>query len=784
MKRNIFIADLVLIFLVSILPVSVKAQIISTIAGCGIGDDSLATKAELFAPNYVAADTSGNIYIVDQGNNRIRKVGISGIMTTVAGTGIGGYSGDGGQATAAELYYPSGITTDMAGNIYVSDGGNNCIRKITAAGIISTFAGNSTAGYGGDGGPATSAELNGPQGIAIDTSGNLYIADISNERVRKVDTAGIITTVAGNGIPGYTGDGIPATSAEMDFPWDVATDRKGNFYISDYNNSRVRKVDTAGMITTIAGNGIHGYSGDGGPATAAEIKTQSGLFADTSGNVYFSDGFNFRVRKIDTGGVITTVAGDGNPGFSGNGGPADSARFCKAAGLTMDRLGNIFVADNYNNQVRKISITDTITTFAGQNGFFCDGVAAAHTEISVPENIVVDTSGNVLVADYYNNRIRLIDASGTISTVAGNGVSGIRASFSGDGGNADSAQIFYPTAVAVDHNGNIYIADTYNFRIRKVNATDGVITTIAGNGSGVFSGDGGPATAAELGYPSGVAVDTAGNVYIADGGNARIRKINTSGIITTIAGNGTAGYGGDGGPANHAQIIPADVAVDQSGNVYIADGTNNRIRKVDSSGIITTIAGTGTAGFSGDGSMATLAEINYSSGIKVDGTGNVYFSDNGNNRIRMIDTSGIITTIAGNGTGGFSGDGGIATLAEINGPSGVAVDKTGNVYIADYHNYRIRKVSSTLSAATISKEAWNVTVYPNPTNGHVIIETPPDMTQGGRIIVYDIVGKEMERSAITKSKQVLNMENFADGVYIVQVINATGEKKNVKVIKE
>jgi sugar lactone lactonase YvrE len=246
--------------------------------------------------------------------------------------------------------------------------------------------------------------------------------------------------------------------------------------------------------------------------------------------------------------------------------------------------------------------------------------------------------------------------------------------------------------VAVDSSGNIYIADTYNERIRKV-STSGIITTVAGNGAATFSGDGGAATSAELHGPSGVAVDSSGNIYIADTYNERIRKVSTSGIITTVAGNGTGGYSGDGGAATSAELYyPSGVAVDSSGNIYIADRNNDRIREVSTSGIITTVAGNGTWGYSGDSGAATSAELYGPSGVAVDSSGNIFFVEDGNNRVRKVSASGIITTVAGNGTGGYSGDGGVATSAELYTPYGVAVDSSGNIYIADLNNNRIRKV--------------------------------------------------------------------------------------------
>ncbi|MFH1352591.1 MAG: LamG-like jellyroll fold domain-containing protein [bacterium] len=333
-----------------------------------------------------------------------------------------------------------------------------------------------------------------------------------------------------------------------------------------------------------------------------------------------------------------------------------------------------------------------ITTVAGtgSSGYSGDGGSATSAQLNLPCGVTADDSGNVYIADRNNHRVRKVNTSGTITTIAGNGSAG----YSGDGGTATSAQLYFPFGVAVDSSGNVYIADYGNNRIRKIN-TSGIITTIAGNGSGGYSGDDGSATSAQLYYPAGVAVDGSGNIYIADYYNHRIRKVDLSGYITTIAGNGSAGYSGDGGTATSAQLYyPAGVAVDGAGNIYIADYNNKCIRKINTSGIINTIAGTGTGGYSGDDGTATSAQLNDPRGVVTDSSGNVYIADSSNNRIRVISTSGIITTIAGTGTSGYSGDDGAATSAQLNWPTGIAITSSGNIYIADATNNRIRKLTA------------------------------------------------------------------------------------------
>ena len=357
-----------------------KAQIIKTVAGNGTqgysGDGGSATAAELYYPRGVAVDASGNLFIADVDNNVIRKVSNKGIITTVAGngygagTGNGGYSGDGGSAISAELYWPSGVAVDASGNLFIADLGNSRIRKVSTSGIITTVAGNGTQGYSGDGGSADSAELYLPTGVAVDVSGNLFIADDGNNRIRKVSTSGIITTVAGNGNNDYSGDGGSATSAELFWPSGVAVDASGNLFIADYYNHRIRRVSTNGIITTVAGNGKGGYSGDGGSADSAELYYPASVAMDASGNLFIADATNNRIRKVSTSGVITTLAGNGyrdvnsNGGYSGDGGSATAAALNTPRGVAVDASGNLFIADQYNYRIRKVTVGTVPVTLA------------------------------------------------------------------------------------------------------------------------------------------------------------------------------------------------------------------------------------------------------------------------------------------------------------------------------------------------------------------------------------------------------------------------------------
>ena len=641
------------------------ASDITTIAGGGNGNGGPATATSLFSPAAVALDAAGDIFIADSTDDVIREVNTHGVISTVAGNGTAGYSGDGGQATAAELNTPTGIALDAAGDIFIADSSNNVIREVNGStGVITTFAGNGTAGYSGDHGQATAAELKKPSAVAIDSAGDVYIADTANNVIREVNgSTRVITTIAGDGTAGYSGDHGQATAADLSGPTGIAVSSTGNIFIADTINNVVREV-SGGVITTVAGDGVAGYSGDNGAATTAALSGPTGIAIDSSGNLDIADTGNNVIRRV-AGGVITTVVGDGTAGYSGDGGQAIAAELAVPGGLAVNSAGDIFVADTLNAVIREVS-GGVINTVAG-NGFASysgDGGQATAAELDQPAGVVVNAAGDIFIADSLNSVIREINpATGVITTFAGNGFAG----YSGDGGHATSAELYFAQAMAFDSAGDLFIADSDNCVIREVNASTGDITTVAGNGNIGYSGDNGPATAAELYDPLGVAVNAAGDIFIADSLNNVIREVNTLGVITTVAGNGTAGYSGDNGPATAAELnFPTGIAIDSAGDIYFADSNNNVIREV-SGGVITTVAGNGTAGYSGDRGPATAAELNFPTGVAFDSSGDLYIDDSGNNVIREV-SAGVITTVAGNGTGGYSGDGGPATTAEIERP--------------------------------------------------------------------------------------------------------------------
>ncbi len=694
-----------LILLQIILFSNLQAQNINTIAG-GVGDQGIDTSAELHQPTGVAADKWGNIFIADAGNHVVRKVDTNGIITTYAGAqSYSGFSGDGGPAILARLYSPMGVVVDTFGNLFISDEGNNRIREVNAAGIITTYAGNGTLFSVNDGVKATLSSVYQPYGIALDKKGNLYIAERGDNRVRKVSLSDTITTVAGNGIAGFSGDHGLADTSEINMPWAVCVDAKGNIFIADKGNYRIRKVDTSGIITTIAGNGIVGYSGDGGPATVAEFNNLSGISADSLGDIYVSDSVNAEIRRIDTSGIITRFAGSLLiNGFSGDGGLDTAAKLNTPEGTAFDKKGNFYIADYSNNRIRKVNTTGIIKTFAGSNfyssaGYKGDGGPAILALLSNPSGVVFDTMQNLYIADRGNHVVRMVNSAGIISTFAGNDTSGT----SGDGGLAIHAQLSTPASVATDRKGNLFICDQGRNMVRKVNRL-GIISTYAGNGVPGFRGDGGKADTAELSTPAAIATDKYGNLYIADQNNNRIRKIDTNQVITTIAGTAIATYYGDGGPAILAEFnSPAGLCLDTTGNIYIADRNNYRVRKIDLAGNISTIAGNGAGGYSGDGAAAISAGINLPQVITVDRSGNLFIE--ASDYFRKVNTAGIISTIAGNGEGGFYGDGGPAISSVLSeGPfGGMVTDAYGNLLIPDYLNNRIREIyNASITIATAS----------------------------------------------------------------------------------
>jgi hypothetical protein len=824
---------------------SASSAEISTLAGSVVPGPGPATSIGI-DPFAVAAH-NGNLFVADPAANVVREITGAGAQVVIAGNGGWGTdNGDGGPATSAGLFNPVGLAVDAHGDVFIAEYSNGLVRMVAGSNCASscplglpkatahdiyTVAGGGTA-VPGDGGPARSAGLSGPAQLAVDSKGDLLIADSGENRVQMVAaapcssscpyglgsmTVGDIYTVAGSSAGGYAGDGGPATSAELSSPNGVATDARGDLLIADRSNSRVRFVAAASCSTscpyglpstkawhiyTVAGNGSPGYSGDGGPGKSAELQYATGVGVDANGDVLIADTYNYRVRMVAAStcssacpfglastktGAIYTVAGDGLSGSLQNGIPATAA-FVYPSGIALDSAGDIAIADNGDLFVRVVAakacssscpygLSSTnvgdIYTVGGNYtfGFSGDAGPATSAQMSVPAGVTV-YAGNVLIADTDDNRVRMVAGSscpsscpfglpstvaGAIYTVAGTGAIG----YAGDGGPAISASIWLPEGVAVDAKGDLLIADDMNARVRLVaksscssscpfgltSMTAGDIYTVAGNGTLGYAGDGGPATAGELNFFSGVAVDHKGDLLIADSDNHRVRMVAASscssacpfgrstlaGDIYTVAGNGTYGFSGDGGPGASAEVAsPSGVAVDANGDALFADAGNNRVRILAAAscssscpfklattkrGDIYTVAGNGGAGAPGDGGPATSAGLPlgfdpFPSSVALDSKGDLLITTNnlfvaGSSRVRMVassscssscpfglssTTADYIYTVAGGGSASLN-DHGFATATSLGLPSGVAVNSRGDLIFADNKNDRIRIVA-------------------------------------------------------------------------------------------
>lgn len=694
------VAQTTALILASTVGASAQGHRIDTLAGAG-PDQIPALSFGLGSVRSVAADRDGNVFIGSFDYSRIFRVDRAGILTAAVGNGGNGSGGgDGGSATDATLGQPGGIALDSAGNLFFVDGSDRVRRVDAATRVITTVAGG-LYGFSGDGGPAQEAALSNPVGIALNGDGDLFIADRGNQRIRRVDAGtGFIATVAGTGNRGYSGDPGPATEADLSDPAAVAVDLDGNLLIADSGNHRIRRVNQAtGQIETIAGNGLPGFGGDGGPAIEASFANPTWLTVDAAGDLVVTDTTNHRVRRISAG-IVSTVAGSGDLGSEGDGGPAVGASM-GPAGIVIDPDGNLLVADGFGRRVRRVDAsTAVIVAFAGNGGAGSatgDGGPALPALLAEPSSLALAGNADLFIADRGDNRVRRVErTTGIITTVAGNGTS----PSSGDGGQATDAGFNGPTGLAVDEGGNLFVVDQGAHKIRRVDVASGVITTIAGSGTQGLCGHDLPALEACFNGPWGLTADAAGNLFVADTFNNRVARYDVAaGTVTTVAGNGSQGYSGDGGAATQASLaLPMGVAVDREGRfLYIADSFNFRVRRVNlSTGIIRTLAGDGnSAGSYEDGVPATSISLALPWGLALDAENNLLITDAPANQIKKVVVStGLIYRVAGAGSVGFAGDGGLALDAVLNQPTSAVGDSDGNLFIADQMNHRVRRVTN------------------------------------------------------------------------------------------
>ena len=653
----------------------VGAQGLDLLAGSpgGPGNaDGTGSDARFAGPTGVAVDNAGNTYVADTTNQTIRKITSAGVVTTLAG--LAGTTGTAnGTGTAARFYSPLGVAVDPAGNVYVADTWNHAIRKITPEGVVSTLAG--LAGSAGNAnGTGSAARFNYPASVAVDASGNAYVAEWQSHTIRKITAAGDVSTLAGLVLTVGTADGT-GTSARFNGPKGVASDATGNVYVADTGNHTIRMITPAGVVSTLAGQAAIPGTTDA-TGQAARFNSPQGVAVDAAGNVYVADYNNNAIRKVTPAGEVITLAGlAGTVGSAGGTGTA--ARFNNPQGVAVDPAGtNVYVAERGNNTIRRITISagvgevSTLAGLAGGSGS-ADGTGPS-ARFYNPYGLAVDGAGNTYVADTYNHTIRKVTPLGEVSTLAGPSAGG---SGSTDG-TGSAAQFYSPQAVAVDTAGNGYVADTLNHTIRTITPT-GAVSTLAGLVRTLGSADG-TGTAARFNSPAGVAMDAAGNAYVADTNNRTIRKITPLGEVSTLAGLAGNLGSADGMGAAARFSYPVGVFVDAGGYVYVTDQIDHTIRKITPLGEVSTLAGlAGTPG-SADGT-GTAARFNTPWGVAVDTAGNVYVADYGNHTIRKVTPGGVVTTVVGcAGVSGFLA-GPLPGL--LSRPHGVALTPDGDLVI-------------------------------------------------------------------------------------------------------
>jgi len=638
----------------------------TTFAGLPPGSaDGTGSAARFNSPAGVARDSAGNTYVADTVNSTIRKITPAGVVTTFAG--LAGSTGSAnGTGSAARFNGPAAVAIDSVGNIFVADTNNSTIRKITPARVVSTFAGlaGSTGSANGTG---STARFSFPSALAADSANNIYVADTANSTIRKITPTRVVSTFAGLAGSIGTANGI-GSAARFNFPSGVAVDRAGtgNIYVADTSNFTIRQITPAGVVTTLAGSpGVRG--GANGTGSAARFDLPVGMAVNSAGNIYVADADAGTIRKITPGAVVSTFAGS-FARYGSQNGTGSAARFNLPGDVAVDSSNNLYVADTNNCTIRKITPAAVVTTLAGlASPGHTNGTGSA-ARFDFPQGVAVDTTGKIYVADTVESAIRKITPTAVVSTFAG---------LPGTSGYVDAtgtaARFSFPRWLTVGAFNNVYVGDTFNFVVRKItpNAVVSSVVTNPANGAGQLRG---------------VAMDNSGNIYTADSPHHTIRKITPDGTASIFAGlNDTPGTANGIGSAARFDS-PIGLAVDGAGNVYVADSGNNRIRKITPAAGVTTFAGSVLGSADGTG---TAARFNGPLGVAVDHSGNVLVTDTGNNTIRKITPARVVTTLGGLALSPGTSDG-AGINARFNSPRGIAVDSAGNIYVVDTANHTIR----------------------------------------------------------------------------------------------
>ncbi len=673
--------------------------VILDFAGSGLmgdtGDGGPAALAQFRSVGGVAVGPDGSTYVADPSASRIRRIHPDGTVQALAGTGVRGYAGDGGPALAASFTDPGRLLVDQVGVIFVAEPGR--VRRIDSGGGVSTILGNGQPDFAGDGGPAVFGRTAGNAGMAIDGNGNLFIAERASHRVRRIDTSGILDTVAGTGAPGGAGDGGPARQAMLDQPVDVDVDSQGNLLVAELAGNRIRRVSADGRIETIAGVGRPGGAGDGGPALAAELNGPQSVLTDSSGAIFVADWNNRRIRRIDPDGTIHTVAGHAD-GRVDSGGLAVESRLILPLVISPMLDGSLIVVEQGQRRIRRLAPAAQGAAPPSVQG----AVQPAQGAAQPADGAASPAAPAAGEAAYAQPSAVLppappLPAELIAEVFAGTGESG----YAGDGGFRGEAVFASPRAIAVDGSGRLLIADTGNHRIRRI-GLDGVVSTIAGDGTPGYAGDGGPAAAAQFNRPAALAVDADGAIYVADAGNFRLRKIGPDAIVRTVAGTGTPGDGGDGGPAIAAEFTdPGGLAIAADGSIYVADGPVHRVRRIGPDGVIRPYAGNGVDGLDGDGGPAAQAALGFPQRLAVAPDRAILVTQLHAGVVRRIGVDGVIQTLAGAPQDGAPPEGPAREIA-LDSPIGLSADAAGNVYVVGSGDGRLTRVDPAGQARTLA----------------------------------------------------------------------------------